>query len=121
MSNVWQRARGVLGINALLRESARLGKKRICWEVACNLFLMGLFGCFAARFLHDFLAFYRFDSFQAIFSIRLSSILAILSMSIYTVLFLIRKFPKEVSFSPYDWLVAGVWRPESPWTALRRR
>ena len=67
---------------------------RIVWEIACNVVLSLLFLQFAA------------EQGRALLSgFRISTVLLLAKVSTDVVFYLIRRIPKETSFSPYDWFV----------------
>lgn len=71
-----------------------LAGARLLWEIACNVALSLLFLQFAAEqgqaLLHAF---------------RLSTLLLLLKVSTDVVFYLIRRLPRDTSFSVYDWCV----------------
>jgi protein-S-isoprenylcysteine O-methyltransferase Ste14 len=88
----------------------RSGRLRLLWEVAANLFLSLLFFKFLLDNGREFLGDHR-----------LSTLLLMAKVGGDMVFFLIRRLPREVSVSPYDWTVGIVgtfamtlMRPEGP-------
>ena len=75
----------------------RSGRLRLLWEVGSNLCLSLLYLRFVLDHGRDFLADHR-----------LSTFLLIAKVSGDMFFFLIRRLPKEVSVSPYDWTAAIV-------------
>lgn len=67
---------------------------RLIWEIACNVVLSLLFLQFAVKQGEAVLA-----------DFRLSTLLLLAKVSTDVVFYLIRRLPKDTSFSLYDWLI----------------
>lgn len=76
-------------------EQKSRSKQALYWEVASNVLLVFLYGIFAFKFGRDF-----------IHTLRISSFLLLLKEGTISLLMLCRRFPKEVSFSSYEWAIA---------------
>ncbi len=72
-----------------------LKKYRLAWEWFCNLALAVMYGLFAYSYILDFINTHR-----------LSSLILIVFELTLVVLLLIRRMPKQVSVSLYDWAIA---------------
>jgi len=90
-------------------QSRTVAGGRLLWEIACNVVLSLLFLQFAVEQGRSVLA-----------DFRLSTLLLLAKVSTDVVFYLIRRLPKETSFSLYDWFVgiAGTYaivffRPDS--------
>ena len=76
------------------RPPQTLAGGRLIWEIACNVVLSLLFLQFAVE-----------QGRAALDDFRLSTLLLLAKVSTDVVFYLIRRLPKETSFSLYDWLV----------------
>lgn len=72
-----------------------LKKYRLAWEWFCNIALAVMYGLFAYAYIFDFINTHR-----------LSSLLLIVFELTLVILLLIRRMPKQVSTSLYDWAIA---------------
>ena len=68
---------------------------RIAWEVGGNIVLALFFLQFLVAHGKEFLSTYRF-----------STLLLVIKVATDVVFYLFRRVPKEISISPYDWIVA---------------
>ena len=75
-------------------QSRSVAGGRLVWEIACNVVLSLLFLQFAAE-----------QGRAVMTDFRISTLLLLAKVSTDVVFYLIRRLPKDTSFSPYDWFV----------------
>jgi protein-S-isoprenylcysteine O-methyltransferase Ste14 len=71
------------------------GKARVIWEISGNIALSLFFLQFLVAHGKEFMATFRF-----------STMLLVMKVATDVIFYLFRRVPKEISVSPYDWIVA---------------